>query len=126
MCIMEVRPGQRASTIAQAMAHNTSTVERDLDMFEKLLKARGEEELLRSVERAHQHLRAAYADFLEVYGEELVDEVAAGHNADEHVHAIDGRDHVHNDVVGNERIPEGTLVAQAHHDAGLARRFETR
>jgi hypothetical protein len=110
MCIMEVRPGQKSSTIAMAMAHNTSTVMQDLDFFRKLLAARQEFELLRAVDQAQGELRKAYANFLEVYGEEVTSEVQ------------DAAGHVHDEPVGSER----TLVGQAHHDAGLARRYETR
>ena len=109
MCIMEVRPGQRSSTIAQAMAHNTSTVERDLDMFKPLLAARGEHELLAKVERAHTALKEAYTEFLSVFVTEVYDEV-----------------HIHGDVDHHDHGEERNVVAQAHHDAQLARRYETR
>jgi hypothetical protein len=69
MCIMEVRAGQRASTIAQACAHNTTTVERDLDMFVHLLDHRGEEETARALRRAGENLQRAYADLVEIFGE---------------------------------------------------------
>jgi hypothetical protein len=117
MCIMEVRAGQHGSTIAQAMAHNTSTVERDLDMFEELLKSRqkaGDTDsgaLLVDVVQAHTHLRLAYATLLRSFGEEIGREVQ-----DTHGHAHD------HDTIGSER----TLTEQAHHDATLARRYETR
>lgn len=110
MCIMEVRPGQAASTIAQAMAHNTSTVERDMDMFEELLKARGDFESLRTIVQAHGKLREAYAILLMQFGIEVGREVQ------------NGKGHMHSHDHGNER----SLVEQAHHDAGLARHFETR
>lgn len=110
MCIMEVRPGQASSTIAQAMAHNVSTVERDMDMFEELLKAREDFESLRTVQHAHEHLRKAYAGLLAEFGVQVGREVQ---NPEGHVHKHDN---------GNER----SLVDQAHRDAGLARRFETR
>lgn len=110
MCIMEVRAGQRSSTIAQALAHNTSTVERDLDMFEELLKARGDHESLATVLHAHDHLRKAYATLLAQFGMEVAAEVA------------DPAGHVHDHDHGSER----SLVDQAHHDASLARRYETR
>lgn len=110
MCIMEVRPGQRSSTIAQAMAHNTSTIERDLDMFEELLSARGESELLAQVQHAHNHLRHAYAGLLSVFGQEVATEVE------------DTAGHLHTHDKGHER----SLVAQAHRDASLARQYETR
>lgn len=110
MCIMEVRPGQQSSTIAQALAHNVSTVERDMDMFELLVQARGGEKMLRDLQHAHDHLRKAYATLLMVFGIEIATAVQ------------DGEGHVHDHDHGNER----TLVETAHHDAGLARRFETR
>lgn len=109
MCIMEVRPGQRTATIAQALAHNTSTIERDLDMFRKLLEARKEGDHVELVNRAQKLLNEAYAIFLEQFGEFVAEEV----NPDNHVHTDDH---------GHER----TFVEQAHHDAQLARRFETR
>lgn len=110
MCIMQVRPGQAASTIAQAMAHNVSTVERDMDMFEELLKANQDWESLRTVQHAHEHLRKAYADLLMQFGIQVAREIQ------------DPDGHVHDNDHGNER----SLVEQAHHDATLARRFETR
>src|SRR6266581_4259568 len=93
MCVMEVRPGQRSSTIAQAMAHNLSTIERDLDMFKPLLEARGEHQLLATIESGHQHMKAAYADFLECFIHEIQHEIQSGH------------DHSHGDHdSGSERI----------------------
>lgn len=117
MCIMEVRPGQRSSTIAQAMAHNLSTIERDLDMFKPLLEARGEHELLATIEEGHEHMKAAYQHFLDCFIHEIHHEVEHGH------------DHDHGDHAG-ERVYDGdletALLHQAHHDAQLARRYETR
>lgn len=113
---MEVRPGQRAATIAQAMAHNVSTAERDLDMFRTLLTARrdrGEHhaaDVLDQVQAAQEHLHRAYADLLAVFGQEVGADV------------MDAAGHVHGDSSGAER----TLVEVAHHDAQLARRYETR
>lgn len=109
MCIMEVRPGQNTATIAQAMAHNTSTIERDLDMFRKLLLARKDGEHVELVNKAQEYLNRAYCIFLEQFGEFVAEQV----NPDNHTH-----DHDH----GHER----TLVDQAHHDAQLARKYETR
>lgn len=109
MCIMEVRPGQTTATVAQAMAHNTSTIERDLDMFRKLLEARKEGVHLTLVNRAQSLLHEAYAIFLEQFGEFVAEEV----NPDTHVHTEQN---------GHER----TFVEQAHHDAQLARKYETR
>lgn len=109
MCIMEVRAGQNTATVAQAMAHNTSTIERDLDMFRKLLEARKSGEHVKLVDQAQELLHRAYCIFLEQFGEF----VAEQDNPDNHVH-----DHDH----GHER----TFVEQAHHDAQLARKYQTR
>lgn len=110
MCIMEVRPGQATSTIAQAMAHNVSTIERDMDMFEALIKARGDEQSLDVLTRVHDDLRRAYAELLMQFGFEVAKEIQ------------DGTGHLHTHDHGNER----SFVEQAHRDAGLARKFETR
>jgi len=109
ICIMTVREGQRTATIAQAMAHNVSTVERDMDMFEPLVKARGEQDKLVALNRAHENLKRAYADLLELFGELVAEEV------------MDPEGHVH-EVVGSER----TFTEEAKRDAELARKFETR
>lgn len=110
MCIMEVRAGQHASTIAQAMAHNASTLDRDLDMFKALLNARGDVATLEQVTRAQQAVHVAYEDLLVIFEDEI--------HAHEHDPDVD-HDH---DPVGAER----SLADQAHHDAQLARRFMTR
>lgn len=111
MCIMEVRPGQHAATIAQAMAHNTSTIDRDLDMFRELLEARNDRVTLGSVEQAQELIHRGYAILLDLFGEELAaaEMDAAGHLPHAHEH-------------GAER----SFAEVAHADAGLARRFETR
>ena len=110
MCIMEVRAGQRSSTIAQACAHNVTTVERDCDMFATLLEARGDDERLVALRRAQHNLTHAYADLLELFGEYVSEE------EQEH-----GRHHDH-----DNGTHERSLVEVAHHDANLARRYETR
>ena len=125
MCIMEVRAGQRSSTIAQACAHNVTTVERDCDMFATLLEARGDGERLVALRRAQYNLEHAYADLLELFGEYISEEEA------EH-----GRHHDHDDGTSERELPvsaethaqqhERSLVEIAHHDASLARRYETR
>lgn len=115
MCIMEVRPEQHAATIAQAMAHNTSTIDRDLEMFVELLRARAHHDpsataALDSVLSAQAQVHRAYAQLLTVFGEEVA-----------HM-AADPEGHLHQHDHGDER----SFVAVAHHDAGLARQFETR
>ncbi len=110
MCIMEIRPGQHTATMAQAMAHNASTLDRDLDMLVTVVKARGDHLGEATILQAQYHVHAAYAILLSEFGMEVAGLVA---DADGHVHDHDN---------GSER----TLVDVAHHDATLARRFETR
>ena len=110
MCIMEVRPGQHASTIAQAMAHNLSTVDRDLDMMIGLLKGRNDTANLALVLQAQDQTHRAYATMLSVFGMELAAAEA------------DSAGHIHEHDHGSER----SFVAEAHHDARLARKYETR
>lgn len=115
MCIMEVRPEQHSATIAQAMAHNTSTLDRDLEMFIELLRARAKRDpevtlVLDSVLSAQAQVHRAYAQLLTVFGEEVA------------AHVSDAEGHLHLHDHGNER----SLVEEAHHDAGLARKFMTR
>lgn len=111
MCIMEVRPGQRSSTIAQAMAHNLSTIERDLDMFKPLLVARDEQHLLGLIEEGHEAMKTAYARFLDVFAAELAHDIRT-HGDHDH------GDHSH----GNERSHHPSVHPHIHpEDAELIR-----
>ena len=109
MCIMEIHSRQQTATMVQAVAHNSSTIDRDLDMLIEVMKRRGGV-LLDPITQAQDHIHHAYAILLDAYGEAVAVEVA---DPDGHVH-----DHDH----GHER----SFVEQAHHDAALARQFETR
>lgn len=117
MCIMEVRSGQRSSTIAQACAHNTSTVERDLDMFKPLLEARGESDALAEIEAAQRELQSAYTRLMVAFADEITRDVAAGHEAD----AVIGAERVH-----VHPIDEASAQTAAHIAAHRAERYETR
>lgn len=76
MCIMEVREDQPTSIVAQACAHNVSTIERDLDMFERMLEARGvRAAITEHVYRAHESLRTAYSALLNAYSVAVADNV---------------------------------------------------
>jgi hypothetical protein len=109
MCIMEVRVGQKTSTIAQAMFHNTYTLLGDLDMLLEVLKARKDHDSLETVNAVHEHIKRASALLLTQFGMEVANETQdhEGHNPDEHGH-------------------ERSFVETAHHDAQLARRYMTR
>lgn len=121
MCIMEVRPGQHSSTIAQACAHNLSTIDRDLDMFVAVLSARGDVNGRKQMLHVQDLIHHAYADALSAFEDEVALEVAHWHHHD------DEEPHTH----GNERDvtdPEtiAALNEYAHHVASLARPYETR
>lgn len=137
MCIMEVRPGQRSSTIAQAMAHNLSTIERDLDMFKPLLEARGETELLATVQAGHEAMKVAYASFLDCFIHEIQHEVAHGHGDAHDTHVGNERVHAHVHSPADQEqiddiltllqpvdVDEARSVAEAA--AASAERYETR
>lgn len=117
MCIMEVRPGQHSVTIAQACAHNVSTVDRDMDMFRKLLVARGDTMGVAKLDTAQHYARIAYESLLAMYGDELADYVQAGH------------DHPQ-EITGNERVhapgADADMVNVARDIAHRAAKFETR
>lgn len=103
MCIMEVTPGQRTASIAMAMAHNLSTVDRDLDMFRTVLEKRGEHEKIAELDSAQAIVHDAYKRFLEMFGTAVGDEIA-------HVHSV-LFPHEHGDS-GNERVS----VPHSHDD----------
>lgn len=114
MCIMEVRPGQKNVTIAQALAHNLNTSKGDLEMFIQKLKAEGDTANLELVETEYAKVTQAYAGMLAVFGLELAD------HFHDHIHDVHADSHSHDN--GNER----TFVAEANRLAKLGRRFMTR
>jgi hypothetical protein len=132
---MEVRAGQRSSTIAQAMAHNTSTIERDLDMFRRVMEARGERETaLAQLDAAQADLRSAYERFLAMFAREIADDVANGQHEPD---AVIGAERVHThpvdaDAVARMSLPQDnqptTAVVLAARRAAVhrAERYETR
>ena len=135
MCVMEVRAGQRASTIAQACAHNCTTIERDCDMFAALLDSRSDGRVV-ALRRAQENMQRAYADLLELFGE-FAEEEEAAHGV--HFTASDppGHDGTHENVQSpihvhrndDHRMTEQEheeWLARANHDARIARRSETR
>lgn len=88
MCIMEIHPHAHSTTMAQAMAHNLSTVDRDLDMFLEVLKARGDTDALKIVQHGQEAVHKAYAIFLEMFGEEVAKKAS---DPDGHIHTGTGR-----------------------------------
>lgn len=110
MCIMEIHPGAHLATMLQALAHNASTWDRDADMLLPIMDARGDHEVTAGVQRAHDHVKAAYAIMLELFGEEVA---RMASDPDGHVHLGD---------VGSER----TLVSVLDSATRAAKKDETR
>jgi hypothetical protein len=79
MCIMEARPDQHHSTIAQACAHNLSTIDRDCDMWRKLAVAQGDTDALNDIDQAQADIHSAYVRLLNRWGTEVAKEYAHGH-----------------------------------------------
>lgn len=103
--MMEVRPGQRLSTIAQAMAHNTNTVRGDMDMLQELCLARGHNHVIEKLKSALDYLDGAYNEFLTIFSDELKHDLA---------HHGDTPDPEYNHhSPGNERTAES--IAESHH-----------
>lgn len=123
MCIMEVRDGQRNSTIAQACAHNLFTVVGDLAMFKTLLEARRAQDgnaitdsRVAEVTQLEAQLHATYETGLHLYGHFAADEALHGHahGVDPQVFALEYN--------GAERAAEEI----ARQDEERARKYETR
>lgn len=108
MCVMEMRPHQRTATLAQAMTHNISTVQRDSEMLVSMLVARGQDEHIDAVEKVRLHLQVAYQTALDLFAATV---------AEDH-EAMD-------EPVGNEHVT-ATDLDIAKTAAHRAERYETR
>lgn len=107
MCIMEIHEDATRSTMIQAVAHNLSTIDRDLDMLRKVGIARNDHDLVNWAEKLQTTVHGCYADALAEYGMSLADLTMDPQGHIPHVH----------DNHGNERnlsdlIRETTLEAQ--------------
>ncbi len=109
MCEMEISPKFETDEILQAMAHNTSTIDRDCDMVRELLKARKQHNALFALEVFQGLIHRAYALMLEEYGI-AVAEVT-----------MDQKGHVH--LVGNEKT---SIMAEIRRSTEEAHKYETR
>ncbi|MGH7487136.1 MAG: hypothetical protein ACREMY_16265 [bacterium] len=113
---MEVRPGQHRSTIAQACAHNISTIERDMDMFEALLRAEDAgRDVMEDVTVAHAALKVAYDKLLGCFEAELTHDVLSGRYASE----AHGHEHV-------KPVDRDVVTHAVESVVHAAERFETR
>lgn len=68
MCEMEVSTTMKTDAMLQAMAHNSSTVDRDCDLLRPVLIARGETEKVAALDRFQHLIHEAYALMLGEYG----------------------------------------------------------
>jgi hypothetical protein len=107
MCIMEIHAHSARTTMVQAIAHNLSTIDRDLDMLLQVAQARKDGQLKQFARSVQDKVHRAYADALVEFGIE-VENLAS--DPDGHVH------------VGNER----TVVELVHNATTNAKRDETR
>jgi hypothetical protein len=108
MCIMSIHQGADKATMAQAHAHNLSTVDRDCEMFSSVLNARKDFEGARTVTQLQQVVHRAYAGFLELFGEYAAEITPNG------IHSHDRN--------GNERSLEEVIESATRE----ARKDETR
>jgi hypothetical protein len=106
MCIMQVKAHAHLETMAQAMTHNASTMERDIEMLETVLRARGEHEPIADCAEAKRAIHRAYSIFQALFEREMARERAEGLDRDyPHEHHDRGRDGsmTANEADGNER-----------------------
>ena len=123
MCIMEMRPGQRATTMAQALAHNCKTLQGDTEMFRKILIARGDVESLHNLEQAQAEINRAYNSLMTTFELELVHDIENEHNPDETIGQE--REHVHGSALDKAMLEDAAENA-AEIAAHRAQRYETR
>ncbi|SRR6266480_563278 len=109
MCIMEIHAHSERTTMVQAIAHNLSTIDRDLDMLREVAHARQDTDLLDFAETVQRRVQGAYAEALAEFGIEVA-KVASDHEG-----------HVHGET-GSER----TFVEIVNNATKAARRAETR
>ena len=108
MCIMEIHEDATRSAMIQAVAHNLSTIDRDLDMLRKVAKARNDYKFNIWADELQTTVHRAYADSLTEFGMSLADLTMDINGHIPHVH----------DNHGNERnlsdlIRETTMESQA-------------
>lgn len=68
MCIMEIHEHASQSSMYQAIAHNLSTIDRDLDMMREVAKGRKDVKMLEAVDNLQKRVHEAYADALGEFG----------------------------------------------------------
>lgn len=113
MCIMEIHDHAHRNTMIQAIAHNLSTVDRDLDMLVEVGNAREDHELALWAHNLQVAVHRAYADALTEFGISLAN----------HVQDDEGHIPVGNEQIGHHRA---TIIEALDHATKEAKRDETR
>lgn len=143
MCEMEVSPTFATDAILQAMAHNTSTIDRDMDMVRHVLKARGEMEKLAAAERFQHLIHEAYALMLAEYGMAVAEvsmekdgKILHGHreaHSEDEKFGMEKSSHGHDNGDGTHTHGDGTIhsnyvpvIREIVESTDMAHSYETR
>jgi hypothetical protein len=118
MCIMEIHEDSTRSGMIQAIAHNLSTIDRDLDMLLKVALSRKDVELGVFAGRVQERVHAAYADALDEFGISLAEVTM---DPEGHIHHT-LHEHDENGHHGTERA----FLAEMHKATQEAQKDETR
>lgn len=91
MCIMEIHDHAHRNTMVQAITHNLSTIDRDLDMLVKVGEARKDRELVDFAQNLQNMVNRAYAVGLTEFGMYVAKSVESPdghmpHETDNHGH----------------------------------------
>jgi len=98
MCIMEIHAEARRSTMVQAIAHNLSTIDRDLDMLLKVGESRKDRELVDFAQNLQNVVSQAYAIGLTEFGLYVASDAS---DSDGHIHRKPGEERNFVEVVNN-------------------------
>jgi hypothetical protein len=99
VCIMEIHEDATRSAMIQAVAHNLSTIDRDLDMLRNVAIARNDHDLQNWGNRLQNVVHAAYADALMEFGLSLADLTMDPQGHMPHVHDNHGNERNLSDLI---------------------------
>jgi len=96
---MEIHEDATRSAMIQAIAHNLSTIDRDLDMLVELGNARKDLELVEWANRTQTRVHRAYADSLMEFGMSLAELTMDPQGHIPHVHDNHGNERNLSDLI---------------------------
>lgn len=99
MCIMEIHEESTRSAMIQAIAHNLSTIDRDLDMLRKVAESRKDLDLLQWAESLQDTVHREYADALMEFGLSIAEVLEDPNGHMPHVHDIHGNERQFADLI---------------------------